>query len=103
MGKEAKKAKKTRKIQKIQMKEKNIRKLKLLSIVTALAAGALAVLYLFDILQNWWVMDFILILGSLLEIVLTIILFVRNKNILAGIALVMAVFFIGTLIYFNLV
>jgi hypothetical protein len=73
------------------IKEKDICILRGLCVVIALAVGTLSVLYLIGILQNGWCLDVILGLGVLLHAALAVLLFVEHRNVISGIALVLAV------------
>ncbi|MDO4323706.1 MAG: hypothetical protein Q4C61_14390 [Lachnospiraceae bacterium] len=84
------------------VKEKDVRILEGFCVMTAVIAGVLCVLYLFDLLQNHWFLNFILGLGVLLHVSLTLLFLIRKKRILTASSVVLLVFYIVSLIYFNI-
>ena len=70
--------------------------------VTAAAAGILSIFYLFDILQNQWFLSFIIGFAVLLHVALSLLFFIRRKHVRMSFAILVAVFYSGCLIYFNL-
>lgn len=83
-------------------KEKDIQVLRGLCAIIALAAGALSVLYLLGIFQTGACLSFIMGLGILLHAALAVLLFVKHWNFFAGIAVLLAVFYLAALVYFNI-
>lgn len=84
------------------IKEKDIGILESFCAVTAVLAGILCVLYLLDVLQNQWFLNFILGLGALLHVSLALLTFIRQKKIAMGLSALLTVFYIACLIYFNI-
>ena len=84
------------------VKEKDIRILEIFCSIPALGAGILCILYLFDLLQNHWFLNFILGLGVLLHMSLAILHLLKNRKILLVITAVFLIFYIACLVYFNI-
>lgn len=76
--------------------------MRVLCAIIALAAGALSVLYLLGIFQTGICLSVILGLGILLHAALAALLFLRHWNFLAGVTVLMAVFYLAALVYFNI-
>ena len=83
------------------VREKDVQKLEIFCIITALAVIVLCILFLFNLLQNHWFLNFILGLGVLLHVALTLLMVVQNKIAFAVCTLLFAVFYGAGLVYFN--
>lgn len=83
------------------VREKDIRFMEIFCVITAFVAGILCVLFLFDLLQNHWFLNFILGLGVLLHVALSLLFLVKQKPVLTGLTVVFVLFYAGSLIYFN--
>lgn len=75
--------------------------LDILCIVMALAIGILGILFLFNVLQNYWFLNFILGLGVLLHAALLLLFLVKHRQVYAGISVLLILVYAGSLIYFN--
>lgn len=82
--------------------EKELGLLRGLCVIIALAAGTLSVLYLTGILQGSWCLDFILGLGILFHGALAVLQFAEHRNFGAGVAAILAVFYLAALVYFHI-
>lgn len=83
------------------IKEKDIRSFEAVCVMAALAVCVLCILFLFDLLQNHWFLNLILGLGVLLHVALFLLAYLKRNTTFAVLAAVLAVWFLGTLIYFN--
>lgn len=83
------------------VREKDIQGFEVFCIITALAAAVLCILFLFNVIQNHWFLNFILGLGVLLHVALFLLAVLRHKIVPAVTALVFVVFYGGGLVYFN--
>ena len=83
------------------VREKDIQGLEIFCILTALAAVVLGVLFLFNFWQNHWFLNFILGLGVLLHVALSLLFVLRERTLYAVCTLLLAVFYGGALVYFN--
>lgn len=84
------------------VKEKDVRVLEGFCVVTAIIAGALCILYLFDLLQNHWFLNFILGLAVLLHISLTLLFLLRKKKLLLAASAILLVFYTASLVCLNI-
>jgi hypothetical protein len=84
------------------VREKDIRALENFGTLTAVLTGVLCILYLFDVLQNHWFLNFIMGLAVLLHVSLTLLFLIRKKKLMMTVSAVLAVGYIGGLIYFNI-
>lgn len=84
------------------VREKDIRFMEIFCVITAFVAGILCVLFLFDLLQNHWFLNFILGLGVLLHMSLAILHLLKNRKILLVVTAVFLIFYIACLVYFNI-
>lgn len=84
------------------VKERDVRILEGFCVVTAVLAAVLCSLYLFDVLQNHWFLNFILGLAVLLHVAQTVLYVIRKKRFQMVLALVFTVFYAVCLVYFNI-
>ena len=84
------------------VREKDIHGLEFLCVLIALAVIVLGVMFLFDFWQNYQFLNFILGLGTLLHVALSLLLFLRQRTMYAACALLLACFYGGVLVYFNI-
>ena len=82
--------------------EKDIRILEGFCVINAVLLGGLCALYLLNLLKNHWFLNFILILGILLHVSLTLLVLIRKKRILTAVTGFLCVFYIVCLVYFNI-
>ena len=83
-------------------KEKELQGLEFFCIITALAVCILGILFLFNVLQNHWFLNFILGLGILLHAALGLLFLVRHKQLPALVSGVLTLLYAGCMVYFNL-
>lgn len=83
------------------VREKDIQFLEIFCAVTALAAGVVCTLFLFDVLQNHWFLNFILGLGVLLHVAMSLLYLVKRRLVLTILSVMLMVFYIASLVYFN--
>lgn len=83
------------------VKEKDVRILEWFCIITAVTAGILSGLYLFDVLQNHWFLNFILILAILLHVSLVLLFLIRKKKVFTLLAAAFVVLYAFALISLN--
>lgn len=84
------------------VREKDVRILEGFCVVTAVIAGVLCILYLFDLLQNHWFLNFILGLAVLLQVSLSLLFLIRKKRFFTAVSAVLLVLYAGSLIYLNI-
>ncbi len=84
------------------VREKDVRILEGFCVVTALIAGALGVLYLFDLLQNHWFLNFILGLAVLLHVSLTLLFLIQKKKLLMTGSAILLLVYAASLVYLNI-
>ena len=84
------------------MQERDIRVLEGFCFVTAVLAGSLSILYLFDLLQNHWFLNFILGLAVLLHVALLLLFLILKKKFQTGLSAALLVLYTAGLIYFNI-
>ena len=84
------------------VKEKDIRILEIFCSITALGAGILCILYLFDLLQNHWFLNFILGLGVLLHVALLLQYLVQHRRVMTVVSFGFTALYVAGLIYMNL-
>lgn len=84
------------------VREKDVRILEGFCVVTALITGALCVLYLFDLLQNHWFLNFILGLAVLLHVSLALLFLIQKKRLLMTGSAILLVVYAASLVYLNI-
>lgn len=84
------------------VREKDVRFLESFCAITALAAGILCILFLFDVLQNHWFLNFILGLGCLLHVAAALLYLMQRRTVLTVVSALLMVFYVASLIYFNI-
>lgn len=72
-------------------REKDIRELKRFCVLIGLAAAVFCILYLFNIIQNEWVLDIVLVLGIVLHTVYAIVFALQKNRILTIISVLFIV------------
>lgn len=83
------------------VKEKERQILEILCIVTAVIIVVLSVMFLFDFWQNTWFLNTIMSLGILFHTALMLRMILDYKTARAITAGILALFYAGALIYFN--
>ncbi len=71
-------------------------------VVTALALDVVCVLFLLDVTQKWWILNFIMGLGILLHIALALQGVTRRKWITAWISLALVLGYAVGIVFYNL-
>lgn len=83
-------------------KEKEIRALEYFGTASCVVTAVFCVLFLFDVFQNRWVLNFILGTAVLMHTALLLLMFLRRKRILSAVAALAVLCYAGCLIYFNI-
>lgn len=83
------------------VREKDIQGLEIFCILTAFAAVVLGILFLFNFWQNHWFLNFILGLGVLLHVALTLLFILRHRTWYTIGSVLFIIYYSGALVYFN--
>lgn len=83
-------------------KKWDIRGLEAFCFVTTFAVDVLCVLYLSNVMQYHWFLNFILILAVLLHVALAALRLLQDKKLLTAQAALFAAAFFGFLVYYNI-
>lgn len=84
------------------IKERDIWHLEVFTLIAAVLAAVLCILFLFDLVQNHWFLNFILGLGALLNVSLFLLYMVKKRTFAAVLAGLLSIFFIVCLVFFNI-
>ncbi|MCD7814384.1 MAG: hypothetical protein LUH20_10145 [Lachnospiraceae bacterium] len=68
--------------------------------ITALLTAILCVLFVSGVLRNFWVLDFIFVIGILMNLSLILVSVIRKKSLTGGIGVLMLLAEATALVYF---
>ncbi|MCD7818073.1 MAG: hypothetical protein LUH07_03360 [Lachnospiraceae bacterium] len=82
------------------IKESDVRKIEQLCCITALLTIVLSFLFMSGILQNIWVLNFILIIGVIMNLTAAITALIKKQTLVWSLCLLLAIAQALTMIYF---
>lgn len=82
--------------------EKDLVALWMFCIVTSLITDVLCILFLLNVVQNHWFLNFIQALAVLLHLALMLLCLMKKKWILCGCSGVLVLLYMGSLVFYNI-